>query len=68
LDPLVGENMTSLDHESELVGQVALDPESREEKDARHKKEVKALEGSKRATLKKAKGLKGKKGKETLAA
>jgi hypothetical protein len=34
---------------------------------SRHRKEVKAWDGEKRAALKKAKALKGKKGKETLA-
>lgn len=34
---------------------------------ARQKKELKALEGEKRAAVKKAKGVKGKKGKELLA-
>lgn len=38
-----------------------------EETTTRHKKELKALEGEKRAAIKKAKGLKGKKGKEALA-
>jgi hypothetical protein len=33
----------------------------------RHKKELKALDGEKRAAIKKAKALKGKKGKEALA-
>jgi hypothetical protein len=31
-----------------------------------HKKELKALEGEKRSAIKKAKGLKGKKGKDAL--
>ena len=39
---------------------------SREEVESRHKKELKALEGEKRAALKKAKALKGKKGKEAI--
>jgi hypothetical protein len=37
-----------------------------EEVQSRHRKEVKAWDGEKRAALKKAKALKGKKGKETL--
>mmetsp|Transcript_14704 Transcript_14704/g.41620 ORF Transcript_14704/g.41620 Transcript_14704/m.41620 type:complete len:303 (-) Transcript_14704:164-1072(-) len=37
------------------------------EMEARHKKEIKTLEGEKRAALKKAKGTKGKKAKEALA-
>ena len=41
--------------------------ESMEEIDARHRKELKALEGAKRAAFKKAKGTKGKKAKEDLA-
>ncbi|KAL7565148.1 hypothetical protein ACA910_021526 [Epithemia clementina (nom. ined.)] len=41
--------------------------ESREEMETRHKKELKALDGEKRAALKKAKALKGKKGKDALA-
>lgn len=36
--------------------------------EASHKKALKSLEGEKRAALKKAKGMKGKKGKEALAA
>ncbi|KAL3903877.1 MAG: hypothetical protein SGARI_005181 [Bacillariaceae sp.] len=39
-----------------------------EELETAHKKALKALEGEKRAALKKAKALKGKKGKEALAA
>jgi hypothetical protein len=39
-----------------------------EETQARHRKELKSLEGEKRAALKKAKGAKGKKAKEALAA
>ena len=39
---------------------------SREEMESRHKKELKSLEGEKRAALKKAKALKGKKGKEAI--
>lgn len=44
--------------------------ESREDMESRHRKELKALEGEKRAAVKKAKGRggKGKKGKEMLAA
>lgn len=38
-----------------------------EETQTRHKKELKALDGEKRAAIKKAKALKGKKGKEALA-
>ena len=41
--------------------------ESKDELESRHKKEAKALEGEKRAALKKAKALKGKKGKEAQA-
>ena len=41
--------------------------ESMEEIDARHRKELKALEGAKRAALKKAKGTKGKKAKEDVS-
>lgn len=37
---------------------------SRQEAESKHKKELKALDGEKRAALKKAKTLKGKKGKE----
>mmetsp|Transcript_22706 Transcript_22706/g.43127 ORF Transcript_22706/g.43127 Transcript_22706/m.43127 type:complete len:282 (+) Transcript_22706:76-921(+) len=39
---------------------------SREEIESRHKKELKALDGEKRAALKKAKALKGKKGKDAI--
>ena len=39
-----------------------------EEIQARHRKELKSLEGEKRAALKKAKGTKGKKAKDALAA
>lgn len=39
-----------------------------EEIESRHRKELKALDGEKRAALKKAKGTKGKKAKEVLAA
>jgi len=41
-----------------------------EEAETRHRKELKALDGEKRAALRKAKGTggKGKKGKESLAA
>eukprot|EP00521_Asterionellopsis_glacialis_P006822 CAMPEP_0195283528 /NCGR_PEP_ID=MMETSP0707-20130614/2050_1 /TAXON_ID=33640 /ORGANISM="Asterionellopsis glacialis, Strain CCMP134" /LENGTH=330 /DNA_ID=CAMNT_0040342711 /DNA_START=124 /DNA_END=1116 /DNA_ORIENTATION=+ len=42
--------------------------EKEEQVKARHKKEIKALEGEKRATLKKIKGTKGKKGKELQSA
>lgn len=38
-----------------------------EETQTRHRKEVKSLEGEKRAALKKAKGTKGKKAKEAVA-
>jgi len=41
---------------------------SKEEIEVSHKKALKSLEGEKRSALKKAKGMKGKKGKETLAA
>ena len=41
---------------------------SKEELETAHKKALKALEGEKRAAIKKAKALKGKKGKEALAA
>jgi hypothetical protein len=41
--------------------------ESMDEIVSRHKKEVKQLEGEKRAALKKAKSLKGKKAKEETA-
>ena len=41
--------------------------ESLEEMESRHRKEVKALDGEKRAALKKAKALKGKKGKDAQA-
>jgi OTU domain-containing protein 6 len=41
---------------------------SRDDIDTAHKKALKAWEGEKRAAIKKAKGIKGKKGKETLAA
>jgi hypothetical protein len=37
-----------------------------EEVQSRHRKEVKAWDGEKRAALKKAKALKGKKGKDAL--
>ena len=40
--------------------------ESPEEMETRHRKEVKSLEGEKRAALKKAKTLKGKKGRDAL--
>mmetsp|Transcript_21324 Transcript_21324/g.43843 ORF Transcript_21324/g.43843 Transcript_21324/m.43843 type:complete len:221 (+) Transcript_21324:103-765(+) len=40
---------------------------SKEEIESAHKKALKSLEGEKRAALKKAKGIKGKKGKEALA-
>jgi hypothetical protein len=39
-----------------------------EETQSRHRKELKTLEGEKRAALKKAKGTKGKKAKEVLKA
>lgn len=39
---------------------------SKEEVEGRHKKELKAFDGEKRAALKKAKALKGKKGKEAV--
>ena len=39
-----------------------------EEIAARHRKEVKALDGEKRAAVKKAKSTKGKKAKEEIAA
>jgi hypothetical protein len=39
-----------------------------EEAQSRHRKQVKALEGEKRAAVKKAKGSKGKKAKEVLQA
>jgi OTU domain-containing protein 6 len=41
---------------------------SKEEIEVSHKKALKSLEGEKRSALKKAKGMKGKKGKEALAA
>ena len=41
---------------------------SKEEIESSHKKALKSLEGEKRAALKKAKGIKGKKGKAALAA
>jgi hypothetical protein len=41
---------------------------SSEEIETRHKKELKAWEGEKRAALKKSKALKGKKGKEAVEA
>jgi len=41
--------------------------ESKDQVETRHKREVKALEGEKRAAAKKAKALKGKKGKEAQA-
>lgn len=41
---------------------------SREELETAHKKSLKALEGEKRAAVKKAKALKGKKGKDALEA
>jgi hypothetical protein len=34
----------------------------------RHRKELKALEGERRAAIKKVKGIKGKKGKDEVAA
>jgi hypothetical protein len=37
-----------------------------EEVQSRHKKELKALDGEKRSAIKKAKALKGKKGKDAL--
>jgi hypothetical protein len=37
-----------------------------EEIQSRHKKELKALDGEKRSAIKKAKALKGKKGKDAL--
>lgn len=40
---------------------------STEEVEARHKKEIKALDGEKRAAIKKSKGTKGKKAKEAVA-
>jgi hypothetical protein len=39
-----------------------------EEAQSRHRKQVKALEGEKRAAVKKAKGSKGKKAKDALQA
>jgi hypothetical protein len=39
---------------------------SKEEVESRHKKELKAFDGEKRAALKKTKALKGKKGKEAI--
>mmetsp|Transcript_15244 Transcript_15244/g.37619 ORF Transcript_15244/g.37619 Transcript_15244/m.37619 type:complete len:321 (-) Transcript_15244:437-1399(-) len=41
---------------------------TREEVESKHKKALKALDGERRAAVKKAKALKGKKGKEALAA
>ena len=41
---------------------------TREEIESKHKKALKALDGERRAAVKKAKALKGKKGKEALAA
>ena len=41
---------------------------NQEEIETKHKKALKALEGEKRAAIKKAKALKGKKGKEAMAA
>ena len=38
-----------------------------EEINSRHKKEVKVLDGEKRSAIKKAKALKGQRGKEALA-
>mmetsp|Transcript_23495 Transcript_23495/g.65357 ORF Transcript_23495/g.65357 Transcript_23495/m.65357 type:complete len:316 (+) Transcript_23495:322-1269(+) len=43
------------------------DSETQDQMESRHKKELKALEGEQRAATKKAKALKGKKGKEALA-
>jgi hypothetical protein len=40
--------------------------ESREEMETRHKKELKAWDGEKRAAVKKAKGTKGKKAKDVM--
>jgi hypothetical protein len=45
---------------------VAASAESREDVESRHRKELKQLDGEKRAALKKAKGTKGKKAKEEL--
>jgi hypothetical protein len=41
---------------------------AREDVEARHRKELKALEGERRAELKKAKATKGKKAKDEVAA